>query len=1018
MIGDVLSQALQAAARSYAVPRATYRLQMHAEFTLRDALRIVPYLARLGISHLYLSSLLTARPGSLHGYDVANHAALNPELGTEDDLAQLAQSLHSRNMGLILDVVPNHMWVGEGNAWWMDVLENGPTSRFAEYFSISWRNHPRERLRNKVLLPILDDWYGKVLQAGRIVPFYEAGRFGITIDEARLPLDPRTFKTFLEPVLAALLETNAPDDPRVVELQSIISSIRHLPSREHFDPSNSSEALGEASVIKRRLRELVDQNPEIAAAIEKAMAEIRGVESDPSSFSRLVELLDAQVYRPCFWRVALDEINYRRFFDVNDLAALATERIDVFLAVHLKIFEWMRKGFVSGLRIDHIDGLLKPKEYLDRLQTYAVICEARRQWDSDHGPVSDADWSEIETQLVSRLEADHPVTKRLYVVVEKILGQRETCPDDWACDGTTGYEFLNQVNSLFVDTDSAEPLTRVYREFTGRDFPFDQLSYESKLQVLRSTMASELHVLAHYLDRLAQMEWWSRDFTLNGLRQALEEMIACFPVYRSYIYHEPTHSDRLAVMQAASRARRKAAFLGKEVFEFICNTLLLQTPQASEVSPDYREQQRKFAGKFQQLTSPVMAKGVEDTALYLFNRLVSLNEVGSSPDKFGSSPDDLHGFLQKRADTQRGGLSPLSTHDTKRSADVRARINVLSEIPEEWGRRLQDWATLNRSLKTETDDGVLAPDENDEYLIYQTLVGAWPDEKQEPSKERTKFTERMQAYLQKAIHEAKAHSSWISPDAKYDSAVSKFIQSILDEGTSGPFLASLNDFLRQIHPYGKINSLAQTLIQCTAPGVPDIYQGSESWDYSLVDPDNRRPVDYPIREQALKNFEAVKNDDTNNLFEQSQEVLQSERAKLFVTNRTLQLRNKLNQLFQKGHYIPLETTGPDARHLFAFMLCHEGNAVLVAVPRLMKKRSRAGQQTDNSKVELNAEVHLPLEWNTMHWKHVFTGAAVLSNEGKLSSHELFKNFPVVLLESHSTAKWSGDSDGSPSSAGD
>ena len=578
IVDDLLNQAVGTASQCYRVPAATYRLQMHAGFTLADALRIVPYVHQLGISHLYLSSLLTARPGSLHGYDVANHAELNPELGTEADLAVLAESLHSRQMGLVIDVVPNHMWVGEGNAWWMDVLENGPTSRFAEYFSIAWRNHPRERLQNKVLLPILDDWYGKVLQAGRITPFYEAGRFGVSIDQTRLPLDPRTYNTFLEPVLAALLKEHSADDPMVIELQSIISSIRHLPRQEHSRSGEATEALGETSVIKRRLRELIDQHVGIAAHIDSVTNEIRGTTDDPASFARLVELLDAQVYRPCFWRVALDEINYRRFFDVNDLAALATERIEVFRAVHAKIFEWMQKGFVSGLRIDHIDGLLNPKEYLDRLQQYYVLACARNHFEASPPTSTDPGWAELESELLSRLQVESPVDKRLYVVVEKILGPRESCPEDWVCDGTTGYDFLSQVNLLFVDPQSVEPLTQVYRDFTGRDVPFDQLAYESKLQVLRSTMASELHVLAHQLDRLAQMEWWSRDFTLNGLRQALEEMIACFPVYRSYIFNEPTNSDRLAVLQAASRARRRVSFLGKEIFEFICNTLLTANP--------------------------------------------------------------------------------------------------------------------------------------------------------------------------------------------------------------------------------------------------------------------------------------------------------------------------------------------------------------------------------------------------------------------------------------------------------
>ena len=599
---------------------------------------------------------------------------------------------------------------------------------------------------------------------------------------------------------------------------------------------------------------------------------------------------------------------------------------------------------------------------------------------------------------MSTLKCSDPGTNRLlYVVVEKILEPGESMPADWACFGTTGYEFVNQVNSLLVDPESADDLDSVYQRFTKQTRSFQQIAHENKLQVLRSTMASELHVLAHQLDRLAQLEWWSRDLTLNGLRHALEELIACFPVYRTYVTHEVRPCDRILILRAARRARKMNPLLGKELFDFICDTLMLREPRQTTVSPEYLGCQREFAGRFQQLTSPVMAKGVEDTALYRFNRLVSLNEVGSEPAKMGSTPEELHAFLQHRASIPPHGLSPLSTHDTKRSEDVRARINVLSEMPEEWGRRIENWRSLNQSLKVEVDEGVVAPDDNEEYFLYQTLIGAWPGDDEECSIDAN-FTERVQAYMTKAICEAKVHSSWIHPDTTYHSAVSTFIASLLDADRSATFLVDLREFLKRVLPLGRLNSLSQALIRCTAPGVPDIYQGCDSWDYSLVDPDNRRPVDYASRRQLLDRVAEPGASDTEPPLEYWQTELMSSGAKLLVTTRALHLRRTHVKLFQQGCYQPLAVEGPDARHLFAFLTHDNDAAVIVAVPRLVGRlNDKWGRNGNECRIEIDARTTLPDGFANRAWKNVFTGQHVQIPATAFSVNVLLGGLPLALL---------------------
>ncbi len=550
IIEKLADDADRLAAERRRVPISTYRLQLHAGFTLRDAIRITPYLHSLGISHVYTSSLLAAKPGSMHGYDVIDHGRLNPEIGSDAELDEWLEGLRQRGMGWILDTVPNHMSVGGPNEWWADVLENGPASPFANYFDIAWNDHPREQLHGRVLLPILGKPYGTEIEAGRFQIVFADGALAVTYGDMRLPIDPRTYAVILAPTLDAFREKQGPEDADVAELQSILTAIKNLPARS--DLEHATAGCAECRVIKRRLAELAARNNQFVQLVHETVKDLNGTAGDPLTFTRLEELLDMQAYRPSYWRVASDEINYRRFFDVNDLAALSTEREEVFAAIHRKIFEWLTAGKLDGLRIDHPDGLFDPKQYLDRLQVLARLAAAKHLLDSQPNNYSEVSWPAVEEPLRARFSATS--ARPLYVIVEKILGEGENPPIDWATDGATGYHFINVVNGLFVNQDSEPALSKCYAELTGFTERFDELVYESKFHVLQSSLAGELHMLAYQLDRIAQAARWSRDFTLNVLRHALREVIACFPVYRSYVSDGVGEADRPVILRDRTRS--------------------------------------------------------------------------------------------------------------------------------------------------------------------------------------------------------------------------------------------------------------------------------------------------------------------------------------------------------------------------------------------------------------------------------------------------------------------------------
>jgi (1->4)-alpha-D-glucan 1-alpha-D-glucosylmutase len=1006
VLEHLMSRALEPADPRLRLPESTYRLQFHAGFTFRDAAAIVPYLADLGITHCYASPYFKARPGSTHGYDIVDHSALNPEIGSPEDYEALVAALRGHGLGQILDIVPNHMGVGtDENAWWNDVLENGPSSRYGAYFDIAWRASPRPELQDKVLLPVLGEPYGDVLEAGQLQLKFANGAFFVKYYERHFPVTPRSYGKVLGHAVAELEQTLGSENPVLLEHQSIITATRNLPERSEIDPTRVAEQWREKEVIKRRLAALTAENVAVREFIERNIAIFNGKSGDPRSFDLLDDLLESQCYRLSYWRVAPDEINYRRFFDINDLAALSMEREDVFVAAHALVLRLVAEEKVSGLRIDHPDGLYDPQEYFRRLQEYALLARARHLFESDPA-FRVQEWAELEgplrERIRSRLEPGEGKTDwPLYVVAEKILGTPDRLNEKWAIHGTSGYDFITAVNGLFVDAANAEPITHLYQDWIRDDTPYPETIYQSKILILQNSLSSEFYMLTHQLHRLAQKSRSSRDYTFNTLRRALRQVIAAFPVYRSYIAGaEPSDDDKRHVAVAVRSAARHNPLIPRRLFVFIRDILLLKYPDS--FSEEDRAEQNRFVGKFQQVTAPVTAKGVEDTAFYTYNRLVSLNEVGGEPGQFGNRPDSVHRYNAERQAQWPHALSPLSTHDTKRSEDVRARINVLSEIPDEWWERVARWSGMNERHRQTVED-IQAPDLNEEYLLYQTLIGAWPLEPYS-AEVYANFIKRIQDYMLKSLHEAKIHTSWINPYAEYDNAIQEFVARILDERSNGHFVEDLRAFQRRISHYGMFNSLAQTLLKLTSPGVPDTYQGTEIWDFSLVDPDNRRPVDYDRRRQLLDDLEASVATAAQDLRELARELIAGRvdgRVKLNVTYRVLRCRRALPGLFSDGEYVPLATSGLLAEHLFAFARRSGNTSAIVVVPRLITRLMADPMMPPDGAVWKDTQVLLPADYSGLQWQNLFTGEILteVEHQGSLSlrATDLFAHFPIALL---------------------
>jgi (1->4)-alpha-D-glucan 1-alpha-D-glucosylmutase len=954
---------------------ATYRLQFNRSFTFRDAAALVPYLAKLGISHCYASPYLRARPGSMHGYDIVDHKSLNPEIGSAEDYELFVGELHKHGMGQILDIVPNHMGVmGSDNAWWLDVLENGEASEYAEFFDIDW-NPIKGELQGKVLVPVLEDQYGNVLERGelKLTLDIDRGEFNIFYHQHRFPIDPSEYPRVLNARLERLQQSLGASHGDFLELQSIATAFGHLPKRTAgLTPEKRAERNQEKEVQKRRLASLCGRSRVVCEFLAANVEALNGRVDDPQSFEDLHELIKAQAFRLAQWRVAADDINYRRFFDINELAALRMENSAVFSKTHCYVIELVAQGKVNGLRIDHPDGLYDPGEYLRHLR-----------------------------DAISKAVDPEKADSRAYVVVEKILTGKERLRKDWPIQGTTGYEFSNLINGLFIDGGAASKMERIYRTFTGRRAEYADLVYTCKKLILKVALASELSVLANLLSRIALSNRHTCDFTLNSLRSGLAEIIASFPVYRTYVRDgEVSDEDRRIVEMAVAEGRDRSHAADLSVFDFIQRILLLNVNGSQ--SECYKRAVTRFAMKFQQLTAAVMAKGLEDTAFYRYNRLVSLNEVGGNPDKFGTGLEEFHTANELRAERWPYSMLASSTHDSKRSEDVRARINVLSEIPALWRLHLGKWRDWNRGKKSLVD-GKPAPTRNDEYLLYQTLIGAWPFDGVDDAGWR-RFVDRIEKYMIKAVRESKELTSWANANSNYENALLKFTRGILERRSKNRFLSDFSEFQKRTSLIGMFNSLSQCLLKMTSPGIPDFYQGNELWDFSLVDPDNRRPVDYDKRRELLEKMPP--GDESPDQLRESVGSLLANMdnglIKMYLTRKTLTIRKDHAAIFQDGRYLPLNVTGSKANHVCAFAREFEGRVAIVAVPRLCSALLGDDLSSPcNEGLWSDTEIELPEMAAAVCVHNAFTGECLsISAEAHpltLRVGRLLRDFPVALL---------------------
>ncbi|HET6423507.1 MAG TPA: malto-oligosyltrehalose synthase, partial [Planctomycetaceae bacterium] len=778
----------------------------------------------------------------------------------------------------------------------------------------------------------------------------------ITYYDERFPVSPCTYPLILSPRLEDLQQQLGNEHADVLELLSILTAIKNLPLRTETDPERITERRREKEIVKRRLHALTDRSPEIAAFIDENLRLFNGQPEDSRSFDRLDELLAQQAYRLAYWRVAADEINYRRFFDVNELAAVCTESPPVFADTHRLIFELLDEGTITGLRIDHPDGLYNPSEYLRQLQEshFLRLC---REGVADAQAVAPDDRLAELWRAASSIPGS-PLARPLYLVVEKILAPDEMLPENWPVHGTVGYEFLNHLNGLFIDSEGERPLSTLYQRFTEETLDFAELAYQCKRLIVRMSMAGELNVLGDRLDRISESNRLTRDFTLYSLTRALQEVMACFSVYRTYVQTDQVlERDALFIERAVAHAKRRNPAMSSRIFDFIRDVLLLR--HRENLPEEQRNAVYRFTCKFQQVSGPIMAKAVEDTAFYRFNRLISLNEVGGEPAEFGLSVADFHRFNQARLPRLSHSMNSTSTHDTKRSEDVRARINVLSEIPREWRERVNAWSRGHRRLKTDVD-GSAAPSRNTEYLLYQTIVGLWPDTV--PSgKDRDTFVARLQEYLLKVEHEAKVNTSWISPHERYETALCRFVTDMFKTDRSAIFVNDLHEFASKVAIHGRWNSLSQLVLKVCSPGVPDFYQGTAVWNRTLVDPDNRHRIDWPANErmfrELLSECSALRpgSNGVNLVSKWFDDGVQAEqngphsirdlllqlltnaadgRIKLYVTWLALQARNRFPDLFTSGDYLPLETTGPFRENVVALARRHGEQVMIVVVPRL------------------------------------------------------------------------------------
>jgi len=951
------------------IPSSVYRLQMCKELTFKQATGIIPYLKQLGVSTVYCSPYFQASPGSMHGYNITDPGRVNEEIGTPEDYETFCSAIREQGLTHLVDVVPNHMGITGVNRYWLDVLENGPSSIYAKFFDINWQPEKRE-LKEKVLIPILGDAYGKVLENGELKLVYAGKGLQCRYWETELPINPKTYPAVLEYGIEELREKLGEQNPDLLEYLSVITAFRNLPGGAETDNAKVNERHREKEISKNRLAAVIQNSAAVREFVDGRLKIFNGEGGIPDSFDLLNDLLNDQSFRVAFWRVASEEINYRRFFDINELAALRIEDDEVFEEHHRFVFDLVAEGKVQGLRIDHPDGLYDPPEYFSNLQKRFIWNAVVRSL-KDRGVLQEGDAANLAQarktfdQLIK--EPEFIGAKPLYVVIEKILDLEERLPSAWKVHGTVGYECLNILNGLFVDSSSQKDFFSLYEKFIGHAIDFDQLIYDKKKYFALIHMSSEINNLGSKLKTISEKHRHFRDFTRANLTLALREIIACFPVYRTYISpSDETVSgrDEKYILTAVNKARRRTPALAGAVYDFVRDVLMLKLEHLMQTAED-KYLFRDFVLRFQQLTGPVMAKGLEDTSFYIFNRLLSLNEVGGDPNHFGCSISEFHRMNQAIVEKWQGNLFPGSTHDTKRSEDVRMRLDVLSEIPEEWENQVQKWSRINEKHRCMLEQKV-EPRRNTEYFIYQTLLGVWPDEDVSESA-MPAFMGRIWEYVEKALREAKIYTNWVNPDAEYEGAVKKFIDGILGDTAEKGFLTEFRSFQKKIARYGKMNALSALTLRLASPGVVDIYQGTELWNYALVDPDNRRQVDFDLRRKMLTAVQTQDKAGGTQCFKDPADGA----AKLFVIQSALKLREKDQGLFVKGAYLPLKAEGEKAEHVVAYLRTYENRFVLCAAGRFFAKLDPA--ETAGPAAWKDTIVMLPQEASGKVWRDIFTG---------------------------------------------
>jgi (1->4)-alpha-D-glucan 1-alpha-D-glucosylmutase len=950
------------------IPLTCYRLQFNRNFTFVDATKVLDYLARLGITTIYASPILQSRTGSEHGYDVTDPTRIDSELGGEQQFESFQSELRQRGMSLLLDIVPNHMAARPENPWWMDVLENGPGSVYASYFDVDW--HPPSRMfENKIVLPILGTLYADVLKKRELQLTFQDGRFLVHYYELSFPIAPKSYLDILRHRKEMLEARLGAKSPALGEYLGIIVGLDALAPRETLPVYAAGERRLQVAALKERLKELYASDKSFREFLDKNIEHFNGVTNRDSSFRALDQLLSEQSYALAYWNGANAEINYRRFFNIGELIGVRVEDPTVMDATHSTIFRLLDSGAVTGLRIDHIDGLRDPLGYLQRLQGHA------------EGP-----------------GREKKESAELYIVVEKILSGPESLPQEWPVSGTTGYEFLNAVNRIFVHPQGAEKMAQAYSRLTRRDGSYEDLLYAKKKLIMTSLLAVEMRYLGHQLSTLAQQDRYARELPIGELTHAFSETTVCLPVYRTYIRSMdlPEHAARY-IDRALAEARTRNPQIDSKCFAFVRDVLL--GSESDTVLPGQRESRLAFVMRWQQLTGAIVAKGFEDTLLYVYFPLLSLNDVGGDPRPVPESAREFGHFIRERFELSPYGLNSTATHDTKRGEDVRARINVLSEIPNEWKRHLARWTKWNRG-KTRQIGGQAAPDRNEEMFIYQTLLGAWPlDQRELPP-----FPGRMRDYILKAAREAKVHTRWVRQNPKQEKALQDFVTAITKFDKRNLFLADFEAFQQKIAYFGMLNALGQTLIKITSPGVPDIYQGCELWDLRLVDPDNRRAVDYVIRSKVLAECEE-RSQSQERAREFTDELVsswQDGRIKLYLVWKVLNFRRQNPSLFLEGSFEPLEVKGQRAKNVFAFARRHGNSSVVVVAPKWLAHAKAPMNQRGMRKFWSNTEILMP-EGLRNDWVDLLGGPRLplgdAGHRNELRVAELLGDFPVACLAS-------------------